>query len=101
MRCCNLYTAGAAILQAARLGFIHQYPLPAAESKNCITECDATEGVGENLADSLRDLAADEKLTSAIGAELVANHIALKKQEIIDVSALTNISARDYYLNYY
>ncbi|MCX8505328.1 MAG: glutamine synthetase [Alphaproteobacteria bacterium] len=98
---CNLYTAAAAILQAARLGFIHQYALPAAESKNCITECDATDGVGENLAAALRDLAADEKLISAIGAELVANHIAVKTQEIIDVAALNEISARDYYLNYY
>lgn len=97
---CNLYTAGAAILQAARLGFIQHYALPQAESSDCITAHDAQDGVAENLAAALSDLAADQALVTAVGAGLVENHIAIKTKEIEEVAALSGDAARDYYLNF-
>ncbi|MDI9407990.1 MAG: glutamine synthetase family protein [Candidatus Pacebacteria bacterium] len=96
---CNLYTAAAALLQAARLGFIHDYELPLAETGDCINSQDSRDSVAGSLLEALNDLAADTALCEALGPELVTNHIAIKKFEAAEVTALADETAkRDYYL---
>lgn len=91
------YVAVAAVLQAARLGHVNQYPLPAAETGDCLENSDASEGIAENLADALVDLQADTALVAEIGEELVGNLVAIKTAEIAN---LGNGSELEYYIQY-
>ena len=96
----NPYTLVATVLQAAKLGFTGKYPLPAAETADCIERHDATVGVPDNLGEALKALAEDKKITAAVGELLVANHIGIKEGEIRRVAALEGDSVRDYYIYY-
>ena len=96
---CNLYSAAAALLQASRLGYIHNYDLPPAETGDCVTGQDARDSVANSLVEALDDLAADTVLCDELGTELVANHIAIKRAEAVEVAALVDDRAkRNYYL---
>jgi glutamine synthetase len=96
----NPYTLVATVLQAAKLGFTGKYPLPAAETADCIERHDATVGVPDNLGEALKALAEDKKITAAVGELLVANHIGIKEGEIRRVAALEGDAVRDYYIYY-
>ena len=77
----NIYTAAAAVLQAARLGVVEQVELQPAETKNCLTETDATRTCPATLRDALDVLEADTELIEAIGPELVEHHLIIKRAE--------------------
>jgi glutamine synthetase len=96
----NPYTLVATVLQAAKLGFTGKYPLPAAETADCIERHDATVGVPDNLGEALKALAEDKKITAAVGELLVANHIGIKEGEIRRVATLEGDAVRDYYIYY-
>jgi glutamine synthetase len=96
----NPYTLVATVLQAARLGLAGKYPLPPAETGDCIERHDAQDGVPEDLAAALGALAADDKLVSAIGKTLVENHIFVKENELRRTAALEGDALRDFYIYY-
>ena len=96
----NPYTMTAGILQAARLGVMHRYTLPPAETGDCIENHDAEDGVPDDLGGALDELEADKDLVGVVGEELVGNHVVIKRNEIEKVSQLTVEQSRDYYIHY-
>ncbi|MDD9822414.1 MAG: glutamine synthetase family protein [Gammaproteobacteria bacterium] len=98
----NPYTAAAAVLQAARLGAAapDDYPLPPAETADCLENHDAADGVPDSLGAALDELENDRDLSAALGAELVANHIAIKRDEVEKTADLTDDDLRDFYLHF-
>ena len=76
-----IHSALAAVLQAARLGLTHESPLGLAESGNGLDTIDAKIGAPRNLSDALDALEADHELVEAIGTQMVAQHIAVKRTE--------------------
>ena len=96
----NPYVLVATVLQAARLGAVHQYPLGPAETGDGFTRNDATVGVAGTLGEALDALAADTALSAAIGETLVANHIDIKRNEIEKTATLEGDALRDFYIYY-
>lgn len=96
----NPYTMAAAVLQAARLGAADDYPLPPAETADCLENHDAADGAPDSLSAALDELENDAGLTAAIGEELIANHIAIKRDEVAKTADLNNGDLRDFYLHY-
>jgi len=96
----NPYTMAAAVLQAARLGVAGEYALPPAETADCLENHDAADGVPESLAAALDELENDRALSAAVGEELVANHIAIKRDEVEKTATLTGDDLRDFYLHF-
>ena len=76
-----VHTAMAAVLQAGRLGFANRLELGPVESGNGLDTIDATVGVPANLSDALDALEADEELVNAVGSQLVAQHLSVKRAE--------------------
>jgi len=76
------YTATAAILQAARLGVMAELDPPAPETGDGIEVINTDRRCATDLGAALDALAADEKLTAAVGPDLVANLIDLKRLEV-------------------
>jgi glutamine synthetase len=97
---CNPYTAVAAILQAARLGYEGAYALPAPEAGDCFERTDAGQGVADSLSGAMDDLAADTALGDALGRELVDHHIFMKRIEVDKTAGLEGAALRDYYIWY-
>ena len=92
-----VHTAIAAVLQAARLGVINALELGPAETGNGLNTIDATIGAPNNLSEALDALTADEELTGALGSELVAQHVAVKRTEWQRFSdAVTDWELREY-----
>lgn len=98
--CANPYTHTAAVLQAARLGWQHRYPLQAHETGDCLENKDATDSVSADLAGALDALEADTALVQAVGEGLVANHVGIKRHEINRTSALEGDALRDHYIRF-
>lgn len=96
----NPYTMVATILQAARLGFVNNYPLAAAETADCLETHDAKEGVSETLGGALDALEADKALSGAVSQGLVDNHVFVKRHEIERVAGLEGDALRDYYIHF-
>jgi glutamine synthetase len=71
----------AAVLQAARLGFINKKSPGEPEGGNGLDTIDATVGVPSDLAAALDALESDRELVEAIGLDLVAQHIMVKRTE--------------------
>jgi glutamine synthetase len=94
----NPYTATAAVLQAARLGYEGKLPLPPIETGDGFDTTDATVGVAANLRQAVRDLEADGALTQAVGAELVANHAFMKEREFRKTRDLEPNALLDFYV---
>jgi glutamine synthetase len=94
----NPYTLTAAVLQAARLGFVNQYTLQPHETGDCLENNDATVGIADTLAQALDALEADTALVEAVGAGLVANHVGIKRHEAERTAALEGDAQRDYYI---
>jgi len=91
------YVAVAAALQAARLGFQKGYTLPPAETGDGLTTVNTERRVATSLGESLDYLAADTELVNAVGAELIANYIAVKRDEIKELENLPAEQMFDYY----
>lgn len=96
----NPYTLVATILQAAKLGYLGKYDLPAAETADCLESQDARESVATDLSGALDDLVADTALVEAVGKGLVENHVFIKRHEIERVGALEGDAKRNYYIHY-
>ncbi len=96
----NPYTVVAAVLQAALLGYENAYGLqPAATGDGC-TEIDTAPGIGASLTEALDDLQADIALVNAIGAELIENHVFMKRAEVAKTAGLEGAALRDWYIWY-
>ncbi len=96
----NPYTLVAAVLQAARLGLKNGHALPPRETGDGLTGQDATVGVPGTLAESLDALEADHALVEALGAGLVANHVAMKRNEVDKLAGRDAQGALDYYMRH-
>lgn len=96
----NPYTAVAAILQAARLGFENTYDLPAIETGEEFETTDARTGTATDLAGAIAALEADTALCDAVGSELTANHIFMKQQEVEKTASLDETALGDFYMHY-
>lgn len=77
----NVYTATAAVLQAARLGVVNDLSPQPAETRDCLESTDATVHTPETLRDALDELEKDTELSEAVGAELVEHFVAIKRAE--------------------
>jgi glutamine synthetase len=84
-----VHTAVAAVLQASRLGVEGSADPGPPESGNGLDTIDATVGVPSTLAQALDALEADESLVRALGGDLVAQHVAVKRSEWERFSAAT------------
>jgi glutamine synthetase len=92
-----VHSSLAAVLQAARLGRVNQLELGPAESGNGMDTIDATVGVPSTLSDALDALESDSELVTALGSELVAQHLAVKRAEWERyMSATTDWELREY-----
>lgn len=96
----NPYTAVAAVLQAARLGYEGGYDLPPHEEGDCFERTDAGHGVAASLNEAMDDLEADAALMAAVGRELCENHIFMKRAEVEKTRALEGDALRDFYIWY-
>lgn len=96
----NPYTLVATVLQAARLGFVNDEALPPMEGGDGFVSTEATVGVPDGLSAALDALEADTALTEAVGAGLVANHIAIKRNELEKTAGLESSAERDFYIRY-
>jgi glutamine synthetase len=76
-----VHTAMAAVLQAALLGVNAKADPGPPEGGNGLDTIDATVGVPPSLAEALDALEADLDLVNAVGVDLVAQHIAVKRTE--------------------
>ena len=77
----NLYTAGATVLQAARLGVANKYKLPPAETADGLESASTDVVVPENLGEAMRALQADQAITEALGPDMVAHFCGVKETE--------------------
>ncbi len=84
-----VHTAIAAVLQASRLGVLAKSDPGPPEGGNGLDTIDATVGVPPSLAAALDELEADLALVDAVGADLVAQHVAIKRAEWDRYSAAT------------
>jgi glutamine synthetase len=75
------HIAVAAVLQAALLGVTQRPALPPAETGDGLEHVDTGRCVPPDLGAALDVLAADLALTEAVGAELVAQHLSVKRAE--------------------
>ena len=96
----NPYTLVATVLQAARLGYVGQYPLPPMETGDCFGTHDATDGVPDTLGEALDALEADAALMDAVGRLLCENHVFIKRDEIEKTKALEGEALRDFYIHH-
>ena len=96
----NPYTAAAAVLQACRLAHTAGYELPPEERGDCLEEQDAKIAVCPDLGQSLDALASDTALCEAVSAELVANFIDIKRDEIEITATMKPDQLIAYYFPY-
>ena len=78
---CNVHTAIAAVLQAARLGVIDELPCPEPETNDGMEAWNTEVTSALNLADALGHLRADPALAEAVSSDLVDNFLAIKDAE--------------------
>jgi len=84
-----IHTSIAAVLQAARLGVDNGIDPGPPEGGNGLDTIEATVGVPSSLAEALSELEADTELVQAVGADLVAQHVMVKRTEWERYSAAT------------
>lgn len=94
------YFALAAMLQAALLGYENGYELPAPETNDGLETINTDRHTPHSLPEALDALEADTVLTQAVGAEMIANFIAIKRDEVRIVSELGEAEQLAYYLHY-
>ncbi len=76
-----VHVAMAAALQAARLGWESKLELQPAETGDGLERVDTTVCCPANLGEALDELEADTDLVAAVGPELVAQHVMVKRTE--------------------
>jgi glutamine synthetase len=96
----NPYTAAAAVLQAARLGYEAKMDLPPMETGDGFERTDAKAGTATDLKGAVADLEKDTALAEAVGAELVANHVFMKQKEVRKTRDLEGDALRDFYVHF-
>ena len=96
----NPYTAVAAVLQAAKLGVEKGHELPPMETGDGFDRTDAREGTAIDLKGAVDDLERDTELVNAVGAELCANHIFMKRKEVRKTRDLEGDALRDFYVHF-
>ncbi|MGR3615158.1 MAG: glutamine synthetase [Paracoccaceae bacterium] len=96
----NPYTSTAAVLHAARLGVENQYVLPPMETGDGFDRTDAKESTAIDLKGAVEDLERDTDLVAAVGAELCANHIFMKRKEVRKTRDLEGDGLRDFYVHF-
>jgi glutamine synthetase len=74
-----------AALQAALLGYEKGYELPARETNDGLETTVTDRHTPHSLPEALDALEADTVLTETLGTELVANFIAIKRQEVLEL----------------
>ncbi len=94
----NPYTAVAAVLHAARLGVENGHTLPPIETGDGFETTDAKHGTGLTLDHAVGDLERDTALSQTVGAELVANHVFMKRKEVKKTRDLEGDALRDFYV---
>ncbi len=93
----NPYLATAAVLQAARLGVKDALAAPAPEEQDCLEHQSTDRHVPDDLGRALDALEADQPLIDAVGSEVSALFLSIKRAEWQKfTSAVT-----DWELNYY
>lgn len=78
---CNVHTAIAAVLQAARLGVVDELECPEPEANDGMEAWNTDVTSALNLADALGHLRADTALSEAVSNDLVENFLAIKDAE--------------------
>jgi glutamine synthetase len=96
----NPYVLVATVLQAARLGVVHNYPLPPRETGDCFEHTSATSAAPENLSEAMDELEKDTVLSEAVGQVLVDNQVFMKRAEVEKTKELAGDALRDFYINY-
>ena len=94
----NPYTAAAAVLQAARLGFEGKLDLPPIETGDGFDKVDAKTGTAQNLRNAVKDLTADTALVDAVGRALVENHAFMKEREFRKTRDMEPDALLDFYV---
>ena len=94
------YFALAAALQAALLGVQNSYELPDAETNDGLEMTNTERHTPHSLGEALDALEADTLLSKATGAELIANFIAVKRQELTNLDGKSAREQVAYYLHY-
>jgi glutamine synthetase len=94
----NPYTACAAVLHAARLGWEAGMTLPPMETGDGFDRTDARVGVAGNLRKAMQDMLADEALVQAVGPELVAHQAFMKDHEHRKTRDLEPNALLDFYV---
>jgi glutamine synthetase len=84
-----VHSAIAAVLQAARLGVADEADPGKPEGGNGLDTIDATVGVPATLSEALDALESDQEFVDALGSDLVAQHLAVKRAEWERFSAAT------------
>ncbi|HEY5104875.1 MAG TPA: glutamine synthetase family protein [Acidimicrobiales bacterium] len=84
-----VHTAVAAVLQASLLGVTSKTDPGKPEGGNGLDTIEATVGVPSSLAEALDVLEADRALCEAVGRDLVAQHVMVKRTEWDRYSAAT------------
>lgn len=77
----SVHVALAAVLQAARLGVVNDLAPGPAETGDGMENVDATVGCPSDLGEALAELERDTELVEAVGRELVAQHLAVRRTE--------------------
>lgn len=91
------YVAVAAVLQAARLGYVAGMPLPEEETGDGLEEVNTDRHIAEDLIGSLRALEADTALVDATGRPLIENYLAIKRAEAEELKGKSFQQIFDYY----
>ena len=94
------YFALAALLQAANLGVERGHELAPPERMDGIENVSTKVHAPGNLAEALDALEGDMDLTQAIGAEIVANYVAIKREEVATLAGRPADDQLAYYLHY-
>ncbi len=103
----NPYLVTAAVLQAARLGVVNQYPLPAAEELDCMESQSTDRHTPDNLLEACEALEADTAFVEAMGSAAVEHLIAIKRfewekyVEAVPDWKTTDKTVTDWELNFY
>lgn len=75
------YLATAAVLQAARLGVVNNWPLPVAEELDCLESQSTERHTADSLLEACDLLEADAEFVAAFGEESVTQLVAVKRHE--------------------
>ena len=91
------YVIVAAVLQAAKLGYLNGYELPPAETGDGLETVNTDRHIADDLPASLDVLEKDDALVDAVGRLLVENFVAVKRAEIEEVKGKSKQQIFDYY----